>query len=147
MNSPFSLYVTATYDDKGQYSGNVLEWRDVTEMRKREIQDLDNIGQLAAINRSLGTIELGMDGKVLKVNDIFLNVLGYSAQEVFGKSHSDFVDSTYKNSVEYKQFWEKLNRGETISSQFKREGKAAKKFGLKPAITRFLTRKASHIKW
>jgi len=30
----FSLTVNATYDDNGNYSGNVLEWADVTEIRK-----------------------------------------------------------------------------------------------------------------
>jgi methyl-accepting chemotaxis protein len=120
------LYVTATYDHQGQYSGNVLEWRDVTDDRKREIQDLDNAGQLAAINRSQGTIELGMDGKVLKINDNFLNVLGYTLNEVQAKSHRDFVDEAYRNSQEYQSFWDKLNRGENVSGQFKRFGKGGK---------------------
>jgi len=33
----FSLNVTATMDDKGNYVGNSLEWSDVTEVRKKEI--------------------------------------------------------------------------------------------------------------
>ena len=34
----FELNVTATMDDKGEYVGNALEWSDVTEVRKKELE-------------------------------------------------------------------------------------------------------------
>jgi methyl-accepting chemotaxis protein len=75
-------------------------------------------GQLAAISKSTGVIEFSMDGKVIAANDILLNVLGYSREEAIGQPHSNFVEAEYKTSAEYKAFWEKLNRGESISGQF-----------------------------
>ena len=87
-------------------------------------------GQLAAISKSTGVIEFSMDGKVIAANDIFLNVLGYSHAEAVGQHHSAFVEPAYRNSAEYKQFWEKLNRGESITGEFQRLGKNGKEIWL-----------------
>ena len=77
-------------------------------------------GQLAAISRSTGVIEFSMDGKVLTANDLFLNIMGYSLNEAVGQPHSCFVNASYRESIEFRQFWEKLNRGEAIAGQFLR---------------------------
>ena len=74
--------------------------------------------QLLAISKSTGVIEFSMDGKVISANDIFLNVLGYNREETIGQHHSTFVEPEIKNSAEYREFWEKLNRGESISGQY-----------------------------
>jgi PAS domain S-box-containing protein len=86
--------------------------------------------QLAAISKSTGVIEFSMDGKVIAANDIFLNVLGYSRAEAIGQHHTTFVDAVYKNSVEYRQFWEKLNHGEFVSGQYLRIAKGGKEIWL-----------------
>lgn len=125
-----NLFVTATYDDKAQYSGNVLEWRDVTAERRRAIDDIDNAGKLAAIDKSQGSIEFAMDGKVITANQIFLDVLGYTMQEAVDQYHSGFVSPEFAKSQEYKEFWAKLNRGEYISGRFQRVGKNGKNIWL-----------------
>lgn len=79
--------------------------------------------QLAAISKSTGVIEFDMEGKVIAANDIFLDVLGYSRDEVIGKEHSTFVEPEYIRSGEYKTFWERMSRGEFVSGQFLRLGK------------------------
>lgn len=83
-------------------------------------------GQLAAISNSTGVVEFTMDGKVTAVNDNFLKVLGYSREEAIGQHHSAFVAPADRNSVEYRQFWEKLNLGEFKAGQYKRIGKEGK---------------------
>ena len=80
-------------------------------------------GQIAAIGRSTGVIEFTMDAKVITANDLFLNMMGYSQNEAAGQPHSRFVTDNYRVSAEYRQFWEKLNRGESITGQFLRIGK------------------------
>jgi len=90
-------------------------------------EELTNLrGQIAAIGKSQGVIEFTMDGKVITANDTFLNVLGYTPAEAAGQHHSAFVDPTYRNSSEYKQFWEKLNRGEYDAGIYKRIGKGGR---------------------
>jgi len=119
-----NLYVTATYDTQGNYTGNVLEWRDVTEERARQQQDLDNAGKLEAINRSQGVIEFDLDANVIDVNENFLSVVGYEKAEILGKHHSMFVDKAYAQSDAYTQLWNDLRDGKIQSGRFKRFNKA-----------------------
>jgi len=76
-----------------------------------------------AIDKSQGTIEFNMDGTIITSNDNFLNALGYSLDEIKGKHHRMFCEESYANSSDYKEFWEKLNRGEFNSGEYLRIGK------------------------
>jgi PAS domain S-box-containing protein len=81
------------------------------------------INQLEAINRSNGVIEFDLNGHIIKVNDVFLSVVGFLPNErtkVIGKHHSIFVESEYAKSPEYKKFWESLRNGEYIGGEFPR---------------------------
>ena len=86
----------------------------------------DLLGKVDAIGRSQAVIEFELDGTILTANENFLKTLGYTLAEVKGKHHSMFVEPAYKASAEYKQFWEKLRRGEFQAGQFKRVGKGGK---------------------
>lgn len=90
----------------------------------QEIKDLDNAGKIAAINRSQAAIEFTPDGTILAANDNFLNTVGYSIDEIKGRHHSMFVDDAHRVSVEYKDLWQKLGRGEPQTGEFKRRGKS-----------------------
>ncbi|PQO46767.1 PAS domain-containing methyl-accepting chemotaxis protein [Blastopirellula marina] len=84
------------------------------------------LGKVAAIERSNATIEFAMDGTILWANDLFLQLLGYSLEEVRGKQHRIFVESEYAGSAEYRQFWASLNSGQFHTERFKRLGKGGK---------------------
>ena len=96
---------------------------DITEQKT---QNANFEGQLAAINKSMATIEFTLDGLVLTANDNFLKLLGYSLDEVRGKHHRIFVEPAYRESAEYREFWAKLGRGEYDAGQYKRIGKGGK---------------------
>lgn len=49
--------------------------------------------------------------------------MGYAVNELKGKHHRLFCESTLVNSPEYVDFWRRLNAGEFFSGQFKRLGK------------------------
>ena len=83
-------------------------------------QMADYAAQAAAIRRSQAVIEFNMDGTIREANDHFLNVMGYTLAEVTGRHHSMFVDNTYRQSAEYREFWAKLNRGESDATEYKR---------------------------
>lgn len=80
-------------------------------------------GLVDAINRSQAVIEFEMDGTIITANENFLNVLGYTLDEVEGRHHSMFVEPEFSQSAEYRAFWAKLNRGEFDASEYKRLGK------------------------
>jgi methyl-accepting chemotaxis protein len=114
-----ALLINGAFDANGNHVGNILEWRDVTTERLNE-------GMLAAIDRVQAVIEFSLDGKIAVANENFLKTLGYSLDEVRGQHHSMFVESNFRNSSDYRLFWEKLGRGEYDAGQYKRIGKGGK---------------------
>ncbi|EGY01499.1 putative methyl-accepting chemotaxis protein [Nitrospirillum viridazoti Y2] len=83
-------------------------------------------GQMDAIRKSQAVIEFTMDGMVLTANDGFLNTLGYTLADVQGRPHAMFVEAVYRDSADYRLFWDALRRGEYRAAQFKRIGKGGK---------------------
>jgi len=118
-NLKVSLLVTASYDRNGNYVGNVLEWKDVTEARLNE-------GILAALNKAQAIVEFTIDGSVVQANENFLNAMGYSLDEIKGRHHSLFCEPATVQSPEYAAFWAKLKRGEFDAGQYKRIGKGGR---------------------
>src|SRR6267154_3306396 len=112
--------------------------------RGPNVQDLR--GQVAAIGRSQAVIEFTLDGKILTANDNFLNALGYSLAEIKGQHHSMFVDPVYRQSAEYRQFWEKLGRGEFDAGQYKRIGKGGKEIWIQASYNAILDRRGRPFK-
>ena len=96
---------------------------DITAARN---QAADFAGQLGAISKSQAVIEFSMDGRITAANDNFLKTMGYTLAEVKGQHHSMFAEPAYAASLEYRMFWEKLNRGEFDSGQYRRLGKGGR---------------------
>ncbi len=97
-----------------------------TDITKEVAQSADYSGQLQAIRKSQAVIEFNLDGIIINANENFLNALGYSLDEIKGKHHSMFVEASYRQSPEYKLFWDRLGRGEYEAGQYKRIGKNGK---------------------
>jgi methyl-accepting chemotaxis protein len=97
-----------------------------TDVTEQVTKNADFSGQIDAVNKAQAVIEFSLDGKILRANENFLNTLGYVAAELVGQHHSLFVDAAYRQSAEYRLFWEKLGRGEFDAGQYKRIGKGGK---------------------
>ncbi|MEZ0209901.1 MAG: PAS domain S-box protein, partial [Methylophilus sp.] len=94
-----------------------------TDITREKIEHADFSGQIAAIGKVMGVIEFDLKGNILSANDNFAAVTGYSVQEIIGNHHSMFVAPEYKDSTEYRRFWENLASGEPNNGQYKRFGK------------------------
>ncbi|MGJ4733358.1 methyl-accepting chemotaxis protein [Leptospira levettii] len=125
------VWLQATYTpilDANGVATKVIKFAtDITENKKRT-QEFTS--QIEAINRAQATIEFLVDGTILTANEIFLNTMGYSLSEIEGKHHRMFVEPSYVNSEEYKQFWASLARGEFQTAEYKRIGKGGKEVWL-----------------
>jgi methyl-accepting chemotaxis protein len=75
---------------------------------------------LQALDRSQAVIEFAPDGAIIAANAHFLQVMGYSLTEIQGRHHSLFVDSEYRGSEAYRQFWASLGRGAYQAGEFRR---------------------------
>src|SRR4051794_18246778 len=87
--------------------------------RDRRAEGLEAEGKLAALDRLRAVLELSPAGEILSANQNFLRATGYSLDEICGQHHSIFVDPSYRQSAEYRLFWDKLGRGEYDADQYK----------------------------
>ena len=78
---------------------------------------------LAAIEESQAVIEFDPDGNILRANQNFLDVSGYSSDELKGSHHRVFVRADYAASQEYRAFWQSLRDGQSQSGEFCRYDK------------------------
>ncbi len=100
---------------------------DITAAKLKSSEDS---GKIDAISRAQAVIEFTVEGEIIGVNDNFLAAVGYSRDEVIGRRHSMFVDPAYSASSEYRDFWEKLRRGEYVSDEFSRLAKGGRQIWL-----------------
>ncbi len=97
-------------------------------MRKdKEIQGLaDTTEKLFCV------MEYDAEGIIRKTNPNFDKVSGYTAEEIEGKHHSIFFDNKdWKNSENYRLFWDMLRRGKPVTGTLKRIRKDGSTFIVK----------------
>ena len=81
---------------------------------------------LAALEQVQAVVEFDTEGRVLRANDLFLSLMGYSADEVLGQHHRMFCPAELVASDTYRKFWEALAAGEVREDLFLRISKSGK---------------------
>tara|TARA_R110002096_G_C14658612_1_gene727343 strand:+ start:2614 stop:5334 length:2721 start_codon:yes stop_codon:yes gene_type:complete len=118
------IWLQASYNPVVDKNGSVVKVikyaTDITDQVKK---NAEQNGQIAAISKSQAVIAFELDGTIIDANENFLNTLGYSLDEIQGKHHSIFVEQSYGESSDYKQFWQSLARGEYQAGVYKRIAK------------------------
>ncbi|HEU5137818.1 MAG TPA: PAS domain-containing protein, partial [Steroidobacteraceae bacterium] len=106
-------------------TGELLSSLDAMQgaLRERDERDADYRGLIAAIGKSQTVAEFDMDGRVLNANENFLDVMGYSLEEIRGQHHSVLLDAAARGNAEYRALWEKMARGEFDGGQYRRVSK------------------------
>lgn len=121
------IWIEASYNPVRNAAGKVYKVvKFATDITKSVLTEADLRGQVAAINRSQAVIEFETDGRIITANENFLSVMGYRLDEVKGNHHSMFVDTAYRNSAEYKAFWDELRSGKFHSGEYHRLGRGGK---------------------
>ena len=121
------IWIQASYNpifDAGGKPVGVIKF--ATDITVQKIQSMEDAGKIAAIGRAQAVIEFNMDGTIVTANENFLGAVGYSLDEIRGKHHSMFVTSEDRDSTSYREFWERLNRGQYEAAEYKRLGKGSK---------------------
>ena len=99
-----------------------------------------------AFSRSMAMIEFTVDGTILWANENFLNTIGYTLDEIRGRHHSLFVESEYRGSQAYRDFWYELGQGISKVARFKRFGKGGREVFLQAAYSPVIDEKGTTIK-
>ncbi len=123
-------YIKALFDPQtNQLSGFISIRQDITKLisaleqlnkKEREINDV-----LDALNMSSAMAEFCVVGRVLKVNDNFLKLTGYTRDSIIGLHQSVLVPTNYSTPKQQEKFWTDLNNGSPKSGEYplvKRDG-------------------------
>ena len=121
------VWIQASYNPILDLNGKPLKVvKYATDVTEQKLRNVDFEGQIEAVGKAQAVIEFNLDGTIITANDNFLNALGYTLGEVQGQHHRMFAEESFRNSIEYRQFWEALNRGEYQAGEYKRIGKGGK---------------------
>ncbi|KHF27171.1 Biofilm dispersion protein BdlA [Anoxybacillus sp. BCO1] len=83
------------------------------------------------LNNSFAMILFRPDTTVLWANDLFLQAMGYTEQQLLGLSHRQFCLPEYANSYEYTQFWNRLKNKQPFYGTVQRVTRHGKHIWLK----------------
>jgi len=121
------VWIRATYSPVVGRNGKPYKVvKFATDVTAEKLRTAEFESKLNAIDRVQAVIEFDLQGTILTANGNFLSVLGYGFDEIRGRHHSMFVDAEYRNSGEYRRFWDALNRGEHFTGRYRRIGKGGK---------------------
>jgi methyl-accepting chemotaxis protein len=115
------VWIQASYNPVMGANGQVLKVVKIaTDITADKLRNANFEGQLAAISKSQAVIEFDLKGNILDANDHFCHATGYRLDEVKGRHHSMFVEPAYRESNEYRAFWDRLGHGQHDAGKYKR---------------------------
>lgn len=102
----FMAGIAAVHDDDGGLIGYTMEWGGGSASAEQS-------EKLAVLDRVQTVIEFTPDAIVLTANENFLQLFGYTLEEIIGKHNDMFIDEVTKKTKEYRELWASLARGES----------------------------------
>ena len=90
------------------------------ETSDQQLELLEMRSLSKALHRVQAIIEFDLKGKILDANENFLDLMGYSLEQVRGKHHRIFCDPVYVASDDYSKFWDRLSSGDFTKGEYKR---------------------------
>ena len=133
------VWIQGSYNPVCDASGKPVKVVKIaSDVTVQKLEAADAQGQLAAISKSQAVIEFNLAGEVLTANENFCSAMGYSLAELKGRHHRMFVEQDYAASTEYREFWQRLGRGEYQAAEFKRLGKGGREVWLQASYNPIL---------
>ncbi len=92
----------------------------------------------AALDRTHAIVEFAADGTVVEANAQFLALTGYAREELLGQHHHALVAQAEAESPAYRDFWDRLSRGEPQGGRLRRIGKGGRELWLQASYNPLL---------
>jgi methyl-accepting chemotaxis protein len=129
-----STIATVAAMAEGDFSRRMREGTDEFGRVAVEVNSMgEQLRQVEEINRAQAVIEFQPDGIILHANETFLRVMGYTLYEIKGQHHRMFAEPAFALTQEYRDFWNRLGRGEAIIGECKRLAKGGREVYLQAA--------------
>ncbi|MPQ97836.1 PAS domain S-box protein [Modestobacter sp. I12A-02628] len=141
------VWLQATYNPIFDVDGNPVKVvKFASDVTAAKATNADFLGKVAAMERAQAVIEFDLEGRVVTANRNFLDVLGYSLNEIQGKHHRMFCDADVAASQEYADFWERLGAGQFEAGEYKRLGRGGREVWLQATYNPILDASGKPVK-
>lgn len=120
-------------DQEKEMRDNLVELQDTQEEMEENQEVL--AAQSYAMNTTLITLEMDINFKILAANDLFLETMNYSSEEITGKHYRMFIDTEDFDNNDYQALWNDLKSGVPHKGEFKQIAKYGKEVWLQTTFT------------
>lgn len=118
------VWIRATYNPIFGLDGKPFKVvKFATDVTREKLHNAEIQSKMEAVVKSQAVIEFDLDGHVVSANENFLRAMGYSMREIAGQHHALLCTADYVKSEEYRDFWLRLAKGESLAGRFHRVGK------------------------
>ena len=125
------VWLQATYNPIMDMAGRPLKVvKYATDITQQKLRQADFQSQIAAIDKSQGTMTLALDGTILGANANLLATLGYRLDEIVGRDHRILLEPLAAETAEHTAFWATLRSGRFVSGRYKRIGRDGREIWL-----------------
>lgn len=111
----FQALFVPIFDASGKVVRVLKTGEDVTETHEG-LRDATAL--LTASDRLIGRCEYDQNGKILKANKMFERCFKIPMADAVGKEHRDFCTDDVKTSTKYRDFWDRLQAGDTLEDTY-----------------------------
>jgi len=119
-----SIWIHATYhpvlDANGQVYKVVKMAQDITAIKQERFEH----GAVArALDQSFAVAEFDLSGHFLSANEVFLQRLGFTHEQLMGQHHSLLCHAEDQQSHLYEKMWRELRQGQFHQGEYRRKTK------------------------
>lgn len=106
--------------------------KEILSQKLLELEEETNLSAniLEAINKTNAAVEFDFEGNILKVNDMYLRVMGYKKEELIGANERMLLAADEVGSQRYLLLWDSLRSGSYITGEYRRVSKTGKEVWL-----------------
>ncbi|SFU35128.1 PAS domain S-box-containing protein [Paenacidovorax caeni] len=113
----------------GDESGAGARWIDgvILDITESKARNAEFAGTSAALHRAMAVVEFDLTGQVLTANANYLDLMGYTLEELRQLHHRQLCPAPIAESPAYAALWAKLARGECDAGEHLRLGKGGRR--------------------
>ncbi len=103
-------------------------------------------GQIAAIGNAAIVAETDLQGRIIRINDLFLQMYGYSREEVIGQNHR-ILKSGHQPDQVFEDMWRTISKGQVWRGEVRNRSKDGKYYWVLLTITPVLNIEGKVLKY
>ncbi|MCS6790564.1 MAG: PAS domain S-box protein [Bacteroidia bacterium] len=103
-------------------------------------------GQIAAVGNSAIVSETDLQGRIIRVNELFLQIYGYKTEEVLGQNHR-ILKSGHQSDEVFEEMWATITQGKVWRGEVRNRSKTGQYYWILLTITPVLSAEGKVLKY